>query len=124
MTNKVALSDDVVQANIDTCIEHVKKIRALKETNPKRYKKVVAYLQEIAEGKRTQGIHQLISPEMADSVLDELDEENTISRTRQQLEEAFMGNDEMYVPLEDALKNKEDAAAIREFGESYGNSRS
>ena len=124
MRKEVALSDEAVQAKIETCIEHVKKIRALNESNPKRYRKLIAYLQEIAEGKRTQGIHQLISPEMADSVLFELDEEKTIVRTREELDETFMGNDAIFVPITEALRDKNDAEAIQRFERYDGMLRS
>lgn len=118
MKNEVALTDEAVQAKINTCLQHVAKIRQLKERDPKRYARIVSYLQEIAEGKRTYGIDGLLSPEMADSILAELDEANTISRTRAELEETFMGNDEIFVPITEAIRNKDDAEAILRFERS------
>ena len=104
--------DDEVEAEIRKCEDRINRLKALRTSDEAAYDEEVARLQMIS-------LEKLIDTEtttaMAESILIELDEPNPISSSREHVEavllddddEEFLGDSQVFVPLEDAIRGKE-----------------
>lgn len=98
------------EADFEACVEHVDKLRALKEADALAYREAIRDLKLAANGLSAR-TPDGVGSEMADAVLNELDEsdhltDDELSKALQDpSEEQFMGDDEMFVPQQEAAQS-------------------
>ena len=128
MKKEVVLTDHVIEAEMALCLEYVNEIKNLEKSDPKKYKKTVAALRTIVQGGRPTDDLNPVFESIAESILEELGIDTAIKVTRADCErilteeeeggdrEIFMGNDEVFVSLEDARQNRPDREAVLRSG--------
>jgi hypothetical protein len=104
--------DSEVEAEIRKCEDRINQLKRLKISDEAAYDQEVEKLQMIS-------LEKLLDTEtttaMAESILIELDEPNPISSSREHVEavlqndsdEEFLGDSDVFVPFEDAVRSKE-----------------
>lgn len=116
MLSEVALSDDGIDARLEQCVAYANETKALKGTPD--YEKRIESLKELSSDTSRPDLMA-----MAESILEELEIDSSAGLIqRDQIELAlaadandFMGGDQRYVRMEDALVDEDDAATVLDF---------
>lgn len=109
MSHKAPSLKSGPDAEFEACVRYVDELRALKESDIHAYREAVSALVQIAGGGQPSKTNKAVSPDMADTILLELEEFDHLippevqEEIRKPMPETFMGDSQRFIPYDDAV---------------------